>query len=191
MSTSSNRAFRQARTLSEAMRFVFSGTRGFRPRSLLRCGQIASLAYGEREVVQLADATALLELYLRVLLQRIFWRHVTPLPDPIDCDLIRSGLMPQPDQSYQVAATCRKETAACWLPEFLHEERAKLQAINAYLTAHPNAIKEQPRVEQLLRAVQRDPRSALGQSSCWPLGDLFCMCHPLARCGVWMRILPP
>lgn len=180
-----HRSFRQARTLSEAMRFVFTGTRGFRPRSLLRCGQIASLAYGEQEVVQLADATALLELYLRVLLKRVFWRHVIALPDTIDCDLIRIGLLPQPDHSYQVAATCRKETAACQLPAFLREQHTKLQTISDYLAAHPKSIKEQSRVEQLLRAVQRDPRSVLGQSSCWPLGDLIILLHVPPACAVW------
>lgn len=45
-------AFRQARSMGEAMRLVFSGARSFRTRSLIRCGQIASLVYGEREVVR-------------------------------------------------------------------------------------------------------------------------------------------
>jgi len=54
-----------------------------------------------------------------------------------------------------------------------------------YLRAHPNVIKDQSRVEQLLRAVQNDPRSALGQASCWPLGDLIIALQVPADASLW------
>ncbi len=180
-----HRAFRQAKTMGEAMRLVFSGARGFRARSLVRCGQIAGLVYGEREVAHLADAIALLELYLHLLLKRIFWQHVTPLSDPIDCDLVRLGITYQPNHSYQVADSCRKEIAACALPTFLYEQRAKLQTIADYLAIHPNVIKDQPRVERLLHAIQHDPSRVLGQTSCWPLGDIIILLQVPTDCTVW------
>lgn len=178
-------AFQQARTLGEALRLVFSGSRGYRARSLVRCGQIASLAYGEREVVQLSDATALLELYLQLLLKRIFWHRVAALPDPIYCDLVSIGINRQPDNRYTVADTCRKEIAACHLPDFLVEQRSRIQTIANYLSAHPRAIKDQPRVERLLASIQVDPRSVLGQTNCWPLGDIIILLQVPSECAVW------
>lgn len=179
------RAFRQAKTMGEAMRLVFRGTRGFRPRSLVRCGQIASLVYGEREIVQLEDVTALLDLYLQWLLRRIFWQRVSALPDPIRCDLLNPGITQQPDQTYQVADSCRKESAACALPNFLTEQRIRLNHIADYLKAHPNVIKDQPRLAKLLDVVQTNTKEALGQTSCWPLGDVIISLQVPTDAAIW------
>lgn len=178
-------AFQQAQTPGAALRLVFGGSRSYRARSLMRCGQIASLAYGEREVIQLSDATALLELYLQLLLKRTFWRHVTALPDFIHCDLIALGTNRQPDNHYIVADSCRKETAACHLPDFLTEQRSRINLIADYLARHTNAIKDQSRVERLLASIQADPRNALGQTTCWPLGDIIILLQVPSDCAVW------
>lgn len=180
-----HRAFQQAKSMGAAIRSVFSDARSFRSRSLVRCGQIVSLVYGEREVVHLADAAVLLELYLQLLLKRTFGNHITLLPDLVHCDLLGIGITRQPDLSYLVADSCRKENAACSLPDFLSEQRAKLQTIADYLRMHPNVIKDQPRVEQLLHVVQNDPRNALGQTSCWTLGDIIILLHVPSDCAVW------
>lgn len=179
------RAFRQAKTMGEAMRFVFTGARGFRTRSLVRCGQIASLVYGEREIVQLADVTALLDLYLQLLLRRIFWQRVSPLSDPIHCDLLNPGITQQPDQTYQVADSCRKESATCALPNFLTEQRIRLNRIADYLKAHPNVVKHQSRLAELLGVVQNSPKEALGQASCWPLGDVIIALQVPTDAAIW------
>ncbi len=92
---------------------------------------------------------------------------------------------PKQHHSYLVADSCRKENAACSLPDFLSEQRAKLQTIAGYLRTNPNVIKDQPRVEQLLHVVQNDPRNALGQTSCWTLGDIIILLHVPSDCAVW------
>lgn len=178
-------AFQQARTPGEALRLVFSSSRGYRARSLVRCGQIASLAYGEREVIQLSDATALLELYLQLLLKRTFWHHVTALPDFIHCDLVAIGVNRQQGNPYSVADSCRKESAACHLPDFLAEQRSRISLLADYLARHPRAIKDQARVERLLASIQADPRNALGQTTCWPLGDIIILLQVPDDCAIW------
>jgi|688.fasta_scaffold165029_2 hypothetical protein len=178
-------AFRRAHSLGEAMRLIFAGPRTFRPRSLTRCGQIAGLVYGEREVVHLADATALLDLYLQRLLRRIFWQQVTPVDDPIRCDLVATGTMQQVDGHYTVADTCQRATAACALPQYLTTQRSRLQDLVDYLALHPKVIKEQTRVEALLTAVLADPRAVLGQATCWPLGDLIIALQVPAGGAIW------
>ena len=50
------RQFVTARTLREALAWIISGRRAFRPRSLARCVQVAALALGEQPVVSLTPA---------------------------------------------------------------------------------------------------------------------------------------
>lgn len=49
----------------------------------------------------------------------------------------------------------------------------------------PRFIKDQPRVERLLTTVLQDARSALGQSACWPLGDIVILLQVPADAMVW------
>jgi len=96
-----------------------------------------------------------------------------PIPDPIICDLVAKGTAQESDGSFTVASSCRKENAACHLPKFLTNNQAKLQVILDYLRLHSKAIKDQTRVQNLLERVIENPNNALGQSSCWPLGDII------------------
>lgn len=125
------------------------------------------------------------ELQVTQSLPEDFWWQVTPLPDPIACDLVQSGLRVQPDGQCAIAATCRKETAACHLPVFLNQHRNRLHTLAAYLKAHPRSIKEQARVERLLAAVITDPQAALGQAACWPLGDVIIALQVPANASLW------
>ena len=179
-----HRVLQQKGNWGDAVAEVASGARLFRPRALARVNRILGETLN-RSHLDVEKGLLLLTIYLEYRLQTLFWQHVTPLDEAIECDLVRNGVVLQPDVSYQVAATCRKETAACHLPTFLHEQRSKLQVINEYLAVHPNVIKDQPRVEQLLRAVLHNPRNALGQTSCWPLGDVIILLHVPADCAVW------
>lgn len=179
-----HRVLQQTGNWGDAIATVASGTRLFRPRALVRVNRILGETLN-RSHLDVEKGLLFLRTYLDYRLHTRFWQHVAPVDDSIHCDLLAAAVTQQADQSYRVADSCRKETAVCSLPEFLHEQRTKLQTISTYLTAHPNAIKEQPRVEQLLRAVQRDPRSALGQSSCWPLGDLIILWQVPSACAVW------
>jgi hypothetical protein len=156
----------------DVMAHLLTGQRAFRPRSAVRCTHILGQLYAESQA-DWERAWRLLDHALSSDLQSQFWAHVAPLSDPIGCDLVTAGVNRQPDGAYTVATTCRKEKATCNLPDFMAERQPQLRAIADYLAAHPNVIKDQPRVERLLDAVLADPRAALGQAACWPLGDVI------------------
>ena len=109
------------------------------------------------------------------------------MADAIVCDLVAIGLTTRADTTFTVADSCRKERAACHLPAFLTDQRERLSALLAYLAVHPRCIKEQTRVEQRLRAVLDNPRAALGQSACWPLGDLIIALQVPPNTALWTR----
>jgi len=180
-----HRAFHRARTMGEALRQVFRGRRAFRARSLARCGQIVGLACGHREVVHLNDVKRLLTTYLEATLLQTFDHHVTSLPDSLACDLSIQGPTRLSDGVYTMAETCRKEKAACHLPEFLAGKRAEILVVADYLKAHPAVIKDQPRVTNLIQSILADPRVALGQTACWPLGDLIILLQTPPDVAVW------
>ena len=155
-----------------AVQALRAGVQAYRPRSLGRCLQILTQVM----VVSRLDrdhGVDLLETQIMRDLPRRFWRHVTPLPDPIGCDLVAAGVRWQSDGAYTVANTCRKESAACHLPDFLADHRSTLRAVADHLAAHSNVVKDQGRVERLLAAALDDPRAALGQAACWLLGDVI------------------
>jgi hypothetical protein len=108
-----------------------------------------------------------------------------PTPDPINCDLTAAGVQRQPDGTYTIADTCRKEAATCHLPNFLADHQQERGAIADYLAAHPNVIKDQVRVERLLAAVIADPEAALGQAACWPLGDVIIALQVPPDAALW------
>jgi len=169
---------------SEVIAHLLTGQLAFRPRAAIRCTQILGRLYAESR----ADweyASYLLNHALSFDLQRQFWAHVTPLPDPIGCDLVATGVQRQPDGTYTVADTCRKRDATCRLPDFLSAHELELRAIADHLAAHPNAIKDQPRVEGLLTSVLDDPRAALGQNACWPLGDIIIAIQIPPDTAIW------
>lgn len=168
----------------DVMGHLLDGQRGFRSRSAIRCTQILGHLYNDsradwRYTRQLAEQA------LRRRLRLLFWTHVTPLPDPIVCDLVIAGVLRQPSGNYTVAASCRKESAACHLPDFLVEQRTEIHTIADYLAAHPHTIKDQRRVQRLLAAVLEDPRTALGQTSCWPLGDVIILLQVPTGAALW------
>lgn len=161
-----------------------AGNRSYRPRALGHCFQILT------KVIDLSErnrhrALDFLRLHITQDLPRRFWRNVTPLEDQIVCDLVTIGVAREQTGLFSVADTCRKERAACHLPAFLHKEQSRLQTLTDYLKANPKSIKDQPRVERLLTAILQDNRAGLGQSACWPLGDLFILLQVPPDAMVW------
>ncbi|MEZ4867130.1 MAG: hypothetical protein R3C14_37750 [Caldilineaceae bacterium] len=163
---------------------LLDGPRSFRPRSAVRCTKIIGRLY-RQSYQDWAFAHDILAEQIERGLREQFWHNVIPLTDPITCDLVKVGVIRQNDNSYVVASTCRKEQATCHLPEFLHGQQPKLNAIADYLASHPNAIKGQERVRQLLAAIIHDPRAALGQGACWPLGDLIIALQVPTDAQIW------
>ncbi|MEM7533922.1 MAG: hypothetical protein AAF639_17195 [Chloroflexota bacterium] len=163
---------------------IRSGQQGFRPRALGQCFQILTKALDicERDRQR---SRAFLQFHITIDLPRRFWRNVMKLPDPVVCDLVQHGVRHQTNGSYQIADTCRKATAACHLPDFMTQNRTKLQTISDYLSTHPNVIKNQERVQQLIRTTITTPRSVLGQSVCWPLGDIIIALHVPDGAALW------
>src|SRR4029079_7427500 len=99
---------------------------------------------------QLYAASQLLSAQISYALRQKFWSHVTSTPDPIVCDLVTTGIVRQPERTYAVAASCRKESAACYLPTFLAAHQQELHIIADYLARHPHVLKDQVRLERLL-----------------------------------------
>ena len=153
-------------------RHLLDGSRGFRPRSAVRCTKIIGNLYEESRQIY-TFAYDIVSLQIRHGLRQKFWTHLSRLPDSIVCDLVETGIERQADGHFSVAQSCRKEMARCHLPRLFNENRSKLKLIVDYLATHPQVIKDQPRVERLLKAALEAPNSVLGQSSCWPLGDLI------------------
>lgn len=151
---------------------ILDGTRAFRPRSAVRCTQIAGAFY-RRGNQNLEIAQYMLDQEIKYGLHTRFWTHVSPISDSITCDLVTKGIVKQSDGKFIVADSCRKENASCHLPRFLDENQTKLQTILEYLKAHPNSIKDQTRVQSLLERALTNSHDVLGQSSCWPLGDII------------------
>ena len=172
-------------SLREVLTWIASGPQSYRARSLARMVQITALALGEEPSTSLVLARDLLEVYLRLILLDRFHQGVTLLPDPIGCDLLVSGVRRQLNGAYTVAESCRKDLASCQLPEFLAAQHSRLQVIADHLANHPGVIKGQARVQRLLTDVLDDPRAALGQASCWPLGDIIIALQIPAGAELW------
>lgn len=175
---------RQHHNWTEVAYRLRSGSRSYRPRSLGNCLQIFTWALVESNL-EYDKALDFLELQVTQNLSEDFWLHVARLPDPILCDLVRIGIRLQQDRQYAIADSCRKETATCHLPSFLFKQSSKLHTIAGYLRAHPRAIKDQARVARLLAAIIEDPQSALGQSACWPLGDVIIALQVPTNASLW------
>ena len=150
---------------------LHAGTRRYRPRALMRSMQIFTqmIVAGQmnREL-----ALEFLKIQIEHGLSLHFWRNVTPVVDTVVCDLVQKGAQQIADE-FQVADSCRKESAACSLPNFFDTHLAKIVAIRDHLAAHPETIKDQNRVARLLNGAIEDSNAVLGQMSCWPLGDII------------------
>ena len=168
------------------MRNLHTGQRAFRARSASRCSTIAGHLY-DYSHSEWAYALELCDAFLDEDLEIHFWTNVNPLSDPINCDLVAKGTTLQSDGRYNVADTCNKEHATCHLPNFLRQNADKLRAIHDYLNIHPHAIKDQARVQRLLELILENPQAALGQNSCWPLGDIIIALQVPDGASVWTR----
>jgi hypothetical protein len=163
---------------------ILDGERAFQPRSAVRCTKIIGQVYIEsKQNYELARHY--LGVQIAYDLRQNFWANITQLADPIGCDLVKTGIVRQPDRTFTVAASCRKEEAACHLPAFLAANQDRLRAVADYLATHPRVIKDQPRLQRLVNAINADPRAALGQASCWPLGDLIIALQVPAGAALW------
>ena len=168
----------------DLFRHLLDGARAFRPRAAVRCTQILGTIYEESEH-DIEMARDILSGQITHGLQRQFWANIGRLPDLIGCDLVSAGITPQQDGSYAVANTCRKATAACHLPDFLSQQRNRICTIAEYLAAHPRLLKQQMQIERLLADLLINPRAALGQSACWPLGDVIIALQVPTDALVW------
>jgi hypothetical protein len=176
-------ALLQHRNWEDAAYALRSGPLAYRARALGRCLHILTQIMSASSL-RPAHALETLQLHIQFELPARFWRQVEPLPNAIGCDLVTAGVK-RHAQRFIIADSCRKEEATCHLPDFLADHRVELQSIAAYLVAHPQVVKEQTRLERLVRTVIDDPRTALGQSSCWPLGDIIIALQALPDAQVW------
>jgi len=163
---------------------LLDGPHAFRLQAAVRCTRIVGKVLKQSNL-DWELARQMLGVQVAYSLRDHFWTHVTSVADSIDCTLVREGITRQPDGTFAVAHSCSRETASCHLPDFLTEHKQELQTIAEYLAAHPQAIKDQERVEALLQTVMADPAASLGQASCWPLGDIIIALHVPAEAELW------
>ena len=57
--------------------------------------------------------------------------------------------------------------------------------VSDYLSKNSNAIKGQGKIQQLVAKVIEELRAVLGQSICWPLGDLIIALQVPAHVSLW------
>lgn len=169
---------------NDAAHALRSGVLSYRPRTLGRCLHILTRTM-ETSLLDQTVALEVLQTQIQAELPKRFWHQVEPLTDAIGCNLVTVGVNLQANQQFTIADRCRKEEATCHLPDFLADHRTELESIAKYLTAHPQAVKEQSRLERLMGAVIDDPRAALGQTSCWPLGDVIIALQALPNAQIW------
>lgn len=163
---------------------IASGQRAFRSRALARANRVLGETLN-RSHLDRDKGLLYLSTYLDYRLAHRFWAHVVALHDHINCDLVETRVTRQSDSTYAVADTCRKETASCYLPQFLAKQRSRLQLTADYLADNPNVVKGQQRLEKLLTTVLADPNAALGQGSCWPLGDIIIVLQVPSGAIIW------
>ena len=87
-----------------------------------------------------------------------------------NCDLVRPGL---PVGDYLCSRlSCNARRAKCALVFFLQEHQAELQKLEQKLAA-ASPKKVNPRTLVALKKINIDINMALGQRSCWHLGDVI------------------
>ncbi|MBU1662545.1 MAG: hypothetical protein KKD28_13850 [Chloroflexi bacterium] len=160
------------RRLGDALLRLHQSDRRFRPRSLDRCLRIWGLLLNqlEEEPFSREKLLEILEICIEQLLPQRFMAGVGQLLDATDCDLPKDNPHFEEDR-YHLRATCRKETARCRLPDFLHENHTVLETLQSRLLK--SSEPELQLVGKTIAAVKDDWQIARGQKNCWRMGDLI------------------
>lgn len=161
-----------------------TGNHAYRPRSVSRCLQILTQTMVACRLDQ-AYGIDLLKIQIRRSLPRHFWHNVATVETQIACDLVQQGIMEKLDGTLSVKESCRKASAACHLPSFLTKNVERLHLILEHLQQNPKVVKKQDRLVAILTKIIASPKDALGQSTCWPLGDIIIALQIPMNASLW------
>jgi len=153
---------------------LYFGTASGRYHSL-RLSQVLFLGARQlgREFGLMAPASAIayyLEQQITIMRTLILSGRLGEVLKDVDCDLIGPDV-PLPDL-VRSRLSCNAATAQCQLAGFLGRHRDELHRIQeAMLAAPPQFVDAQTRAA--LHRITADPTAALGERTCWPLGDII------------------
>lgn len=96
------------------------------------------------------------------------WSGIAHEVDETDCDLVQLSRR----QGGRMPMTCNAKHAECRQQGFLERERARLEAVLRECEDDPDF--DDDKLQSVLRTVLGGtPLHSLGQSRCWPLGDVI------------------
>ena len=159
--------------LSELMRIVAMGRSiRFSVRTIQRVILVLSyiLSAFPTPFVESDTLIDYLELQLNWRLKELFFEGVSEYITHTDCALVRPEV---PVGDYvQSRLSCNAKTATCALVSFLSQHQEKLRALEGALAAAPpNEIN--PRTLTALKRINANVTKALGERTCWSLGDII------------------
>ena len=111
-----------------------------------------------------------LELQLNWRLKELFFEDVSEYIICTDCDLVRPDV---PVGDYmQSRLSCNAKIATCALVSFLSQHQERLHSLEKALAAAPTD-EISPRTLAALKRINADVTKALGERTCWSLGDVI------------------
>jgi len=159
--------------LSELMRMVAMGRSiRFSVRTIQRVILVLSYIFSAFPTSFVESDTLIdyLELQLNWRLKELFFEGVSEYIIHTDCDLVRPNI---PIGDYvQNRLSCNAKNATCTLVAFLSQYQDKLRAMEQVLTAASDD-EINPRTLTALKRINSNVTKALGERTCWSLGDVI------------------
>ena len=159
--------------LSEfAQRLSLAHSIRFKPRVLQSLLLIFGMLHEafELPVVSAEDLIDYLEINMGRVAVDAFFHGIDEFITATDCDLSSPDALV--GDYINTRLSCNAATATCGLVSFLELHKEKLHTLEQALAAAPPE-KVNPRTLQALRRVNADIAKALGERTCWALGDII------------------
>jgi len=145
---------------------------GFAPRTSARVWRVYAALLDDlnRIVVPVQTLQEALTFYCDWLWPRRFFAGIAEYVTSTDCDLVKPGATL--GNYVRSRLSCNARTASCALVPFLKSHAEKLKALEEAMSAgDPRAFDPATRIA--LQRVLADPHRALGERTCWALGDVL------------------
>ncbi len=143
-----------------------------RPRAIQRTLLVAAAIAREfqGESLPILDLTDFLDFQMEYLEKIAFWEGISEVVIATNCDLVKPQ-MPVGDL-ITTRISCNAKTAQCRLVELRLSNHRKLSKITQALERE-NPQTRDARAMKALRRVMDDASKALGERTCWALGDII------------------
>jgi hypothetical protein len=137
-------------------------------RNLLVVASIAREIQGESlPTLELLD---FLDFQMEYLEKIAFWESISEVIITTDCDLIKPQI--PVGNLISTRISCNAKKAQCRLVELVLSNQSELSRI-AQALEHENLKIQDSRAIKTIRRVMDNPRKALGERTCWTLGDVI------------------